>query len=263
MDRISKALDRAKQTTGVAAKWPQAEQQKPIAYTRTRTVPVTQEILRKARIVSPFVGEPLADAYRLLRTRILHRMKQRGWRVLGITSPGPGEGKTLTAINLAISMAMELNHTVVLVDADLRHPNIHNFFGIKPEVGLSDYLTAGTPVEEILISPGIERFVILPGRKALSNSSELLASAGMVQLVQDLKRRYQSRMVIFDLPPALVGDDVVAFSPQLDTALLVIEDGKSHADEVKRAADLLHGIELVGTVLNKSTEPLVGYDYSY
>lgn len=265
MDRISKALDMARQARGGAAEWRQAEQEKPIAYTRTRVVSVAPETLRKARIVSPFRGEPLADAYRLLRTRILHRMKQNNWRTLGITSPGPGEGKTLTAINLAIGMAMELNHTVLLVDADLRRPNIHNYFAIKPELGLNDYLTSGTSVEEILINPGIERFVILPGREALSNSSELLASSRMTRLVQDFKMRYQSRMVIFDLPPVLAGDDVVAFLPQLDTALLVIEDGKSHVDEIKRTAELLHGIELVGTVLNKSksADSSAGYGYSY
>jgi Mrp family chromosome partitioning ATPase len=138
---------------------------------------------------------------------------------------------------------------------------VHTFFGIKPKYGLGDYLTSEMAVEELLIHPGIERFVILPTPKSVDGSSELLALSKMVQLVQDLRTRYSSRLIIFDLPPVLVGDDVAALSPLLDAILLVVEDGKTQADELARAVELLEGVNLLGTVLNKSAE--IGYDYAY
>jgi len=262
MDRITKALELARQGQQRPSLSSQrVEHAKEIDYTKTQTVQVSPEILRKNRVVSGFLKEPLADAYRVLRTRVLRRVQHNNWKTIGVTSAGPGDGKTLTAINLAISIAMEPNYTVLLIDADLRRPSVHTFFGIKPKYGLGDYLTSEMAVEELLIHPGIERFVILPTPKSVDGSSELLALSKMVQLVQDLRTRYSSRLIIFDLPPVLVGDDVAALSPLLDAILLVVEDGKTQADELARAVELLEGVNLLGTVLNKSAE--IGYDYAY
>ncbi len=237
--------------------------EKDISYTYTRAVPVDIGFLRAQRVIGGIQDKRIIDAYKLLRTRVLQRMQQNNWKTLGITSPGEHDGKTLTAINLAITIAMKLNYTVLLVDADMRRPNVHNLLGFQPTLGLRDYLESKSAIEDILIHPSIDRLVILPGRGVAHDSSELLASPRMVELVEELKLRYPSRLVLFDLPPVLVGDDVVAFAPNLDTAMLVVEDHKTQADELARTIDLLEGLDLIGTVLNKSTEDTQGYDYYY
>jgi Mrp family chromosome partitioning ATPase len=140
-----------------------------------------------------------------------------------------------------------------MVDADLRHPKMHTYFNLHPEFGLSDYLTKDVPISDMLINPqDIPHFVMLPGGNALSNSSEMLSSPKMSQLVDELKNRYPSRIVIFDLPPLLSVADAIAFSPYVDAALLVIEDGETTEDDVKSSLELLGATNVIGTVLNKA-----------
>lgn len=267
MERIREALERAREERAHAgmgfggSNQPAAPKAKGnetvdrIEYTQTRTIEVSRDFMREQRIVSGFEQGIFTGAYKMLRTQVLQKMREKGWNALAVTSPGEGEGKTLTAINLAISLAMEVDQTVLLVDADLRHPGVHQYFGMPDGPGLSDYLTAGTPLEEILVHPGIGRFVILPGGKPLLNSSEMLRSPKMVELVQELKSRYPSRIVLFDLSPVLSAADVLAFSPYVDAALLVVEEAKTKTENIVRAAGLLGSTHLIGMVLNKSLEP--------
>jgi len=260
MERIKQALEKARlerQTSGRAsASSPRkdgADIPAPVRYTHTRTVNVAKSILQERRIISGFEQNEFTDAYKILRTQVFQRLRENGWNSLAVTSPGLNEGKTLTAINLAISLAMEVNYTVLLVDADLRHPSVHGYFGIEAECGLSDYLTADKSLSELLIHPEeIPGLVILPGGKPLANSAEMLNSPKMARLVEELKTRYPSRIILFDLPPLLGAADTLAFSPYVDAALLVIEDGKTQAEDVKRAIGLLQGTSVIGTVLNKS-----------
>jgi capsular exopolysaccharide synthesis family protein len=231
-----------------------------IAYTQTRHAEVSNEFLRGKRIISGLDPDSFSDAYRILRTQVLQRLCENKWNVLAVTSPGLNEGKTLTAINLAISLAMEVNYTVLLVDADLRHPNVHTYFGLEPEFGLSDYLLSDKPIEELLVHPaGIQGLVILPGGKPLANSSEMLSSPKMSRLVEELKTRYPSRIVLFDLPPLLATSDAIAFTPYVDAALLVLEDGKTSTQDAQHATELLKDTHLIGAVLNKSLSYPAGY----
>jgi protein-tyrosine kinase len=262
MERIKQALEKAREDrlkTGAptvmggprAAATPVMQ----ISYAQTRTQEVERDFLREQRLITGRGNNGAGDAYGMLRTQVLQRLNEKNWNALAITSPGTGEGKTLTAINLAISLAQEVTHTVLLVDANLRHPSVHTYFGITPEKGLSDYLTSDVPLASLLINPaGIERFVILPGGAHLGNSSEMLSSPKMKQLVEELKERYHSRIILFDLPPLLSSADALAFSPYVDAALLVIEEGKTPEDEIQRAVELLQNTQIIGTVLNKSRQ---------
>lgn len=261
MDRITKALQRARQERGIVSGRGRSLVPAEITYTKTRKVDPYPGWLRQNRITTGEAQDDYARAYKVLRTQVSQRMRQHGWKTLAITSPGPGEGKTLTAINLSINLALESNHTVLLVDADLRQPSIHTYFGIEVEKGLRDHLLEGVPIEDILIHPEIHRLVLLPGSTPLINSSEMLSSPVMLQLVHELKRRYPTRLVIFDLPPVLTTDDVLAFAPYVDSALLVVEEGKALRDEVTRAVELLQrsNQNLIGTVLNKSEEKTAVY----
>lgn len=224
----------------------------PIVYTHTRTVAVVPSVLRERRIVSALETGPFSDAYKILRTQVMQRMRENQWNLLGITSPGSGEGKTHTAVNLAISLAMEASQTVLLVDANLRKPALHTVFGLGAGQGLVDHLLDHVPVPDLLIHPGIQRLVLLPGGRAQVNgSSELLTSLPMRALVDDLKHRYTSRIVLFDLPPLLNVADVLGFAPLIDAMLLVVEAGGTQVEEVERSLSLLSAVPMIGTVLNK------------
>ena len=199
------------------------------------------------------------DAFKILRTQITHRMREKGWNVIGVTSPGLGEGKTLTAVNLAISLAMDVTQSVLLVDANLQSPTIHEVFDLGASEGLANYLLDDTPLEDLLIHPGIGRFVLLPGGRAVPHSAEALTSPKMIALVEELKHRYHSRIIMFDLPPLLNTSDVLAFTPYIDALLLVIEEGHTKAEDVERALSLVkHSTPILGTVLNKAGRAGIG-----
>jgi capsular exopolysaccharide synthesis family protein len=195
----------------------------------------------------------MRDAYKILRTQVVQQCRQKGWNVLGVTSPASYEGKTLTAVNLSLALAMDLAHTVLLVDADMRRPSVHQAFGLESCPGLTEYLFDEAPLGQLLIHPGIGRFVFLPGGRAIMNSAEALASPKMGALVADLKHRYHDRLIVFDLPPLLSCADVLGFTPYIDALLLVVEEGRTGSADVERAMTVLKGsVPILGGVLNKS-----------
>jgi len=263
MDYIEKAVERieADAISPIVAE-KQANVQD-IRYGNTRRVEVDPEILRQNRILNFGTAEEIKMAYKLLRTRVLQRMRQNEWSTLALTSPGKDAGKTLTAINLAISMAEKLDYTVLLVDLDFRKPAINKYLNLEAQAGLSDFLLRDVPLNEIMINPGIERLVVLPQVDKLRSPSELLSSPKMAQLVEEIKHRYPSRLVIFDMPPVLVADDVIAFSAFVDAILLVVEDGETTTDDLNNMTALLDASKLIGTVLNKAndSEETGGYGY--
>ncbi len=259
MDRIRTALEMYKESesasSGSATSRRTMEYSPPLSftYTRTKSLTVPPSVLREHRVMAASKYGPFIDAYKILRTQVMQRLRENGWNVVGVTSPGYGEGKTLTAVNLAVSLAMETTQTVLLVDSDLQDPTVHKVFGLQNSLGLADYLLDDQPIEDLLIHPGIGQFVLLPGGRAISNSSEILTSAKMVALVEELKHRYPSRIVVFDLPPLLHTADVLAFSPYTDALLMVVEEGKTTGDELQRALGLVKNSRpVLGTVLNKA-----------
>jgi len=225
----------------------------PIVYTTTKTVEVTNETMRVQRLITGFEGGAFVDAYKMLRTQVVQQCRQKGWNVLGITSPTSHAGKTLTAMNLSLALAMDLAHTVLLVDGDMRRPGVHQAFGLENCPGLTEYLFDETPLEELLIHPGIGRFVFLPGGRKITNSAEALASPRMGALVEELKHRYPDRLLVFDLPPLLSRADVLGFAPHIDALLLVVEEGRTGSSDVERAMTALKGnVPILGGVLNMS-----------
>jgi capsular exopolysaccharide synthesis family protein len=270
MERIRKALeqasrDRAKGTGtdavgGTPGGMP-ADLSTGVRYTYTKVVEVPRQVLVENRLIAAVPGHEFKDAYRMLRTRVLQSMRENNWNSVAITGPASGCGKTLTAINLAISLAMEVTHTVLLVDLDLRKPSVHEYFNYQPEVGISDYLFRELPVHQLLFSPSIERLVVLPGREEVPNSSEMLRSPRMVALVNELKTRYPDRLVVFDLPPILAADDALAFAPYTDSMLMVAEAGNTSREDLQKSLDVLKSVPVIGTVLNKAHVPRGGYGY--
>lgn len=270
MDRIKQALDKARsEREGEHQKGVRpgresreaagTDQKSAITYSQTRTTTIEPAVLKANRVIYGDADRTGLSAYKMLRTQVMQRMAAKSWNALAITSPTEQDGKTLTAVNLAISLARELHKTVLLVDMDLRNPCVDKYFGLRVEKGIGDYLLRDVPLSDVLVNPGIERLVILPGREHIENSSEILASPAMGAMVHELKTRYPSRMVIFDLPPVLLADDALAFAPYIDAFLLVVRDGKTRKEMVEQAVEIMSGASILGTVLNDSPEKIASY----
>lgn len=231
-------------------------------YTQTRVQHVREALLKENRLISVQQPGKWLESFRMLRTRCLHTMDAMNWRTLGVTSCGHGTGNSLIAANLAISIAMELNRTALLVDTNFQHPGIHRLFGLHVETGLSDYLLHDAPLHGMMVNPGIDRLVILPaGKHAVPNSTEMLHSPKMLRLVTELKDRYPDRVVIFDLPPLIEQDDALGFAPHVDSLLLVIDEGETRIPNLQQAALLLKDKQVLGTVFNKSGDQKIRYDH--
>jgi Mrp family chromosome partitioning ATPase len=217
------------------------------------------ELLEQNRIVVDELSTARAS-YKVLRTRVLQRMRRNGWRTLAVTGTCPGEGKSLTAINLGIHLAWHVTTSVVLVDLDLRSPTIHRYFGIEPRYDLFDHLHGGVPLERVAIRPGIDRLGVIMNNQRIANSSELLASPEVAAFVEHIKAG-EERIVVFDLPPVLAGDDMLAFAPLVDAVLLVVAEGRTTRSDLAAAHELLQNVNVVGTVLNRSSEDFSPYYY--
>lgn len=262
MEKIQQALERAKQQReannanskgSVNHRQAHATDVQSIKYTSTQSISGHTDLQRENRILSAMEHSAYADAFKILSMQVIQRMQEHQWSSIAVTSVAEDEGKTTTAINLGISIAKEIEYTVMVVDVDLRQPDLHKCFGIEPALGLSDYLQGDVELADILIRPAdIEHFVILPGGKPLLHSAELLGSPKMCNLVHELKERYPKRIIIFDLPPVLKTADVISFVPCVDCALVVVEDDATKEIDLINTVDLLSTTNVIGTVLNKA-----------
>lgn len=226
--------------------------QYPIRYSRTCVYQPALSLLKKNRILTDQSDSDVAYAYKLLRTQVLSKLEGTGYNSIAVLAGRSGDGATLTAINLAISIALDPRATVLLVDLNLRDPSIHRYFGYDPTVGVADVLAESARMEDALFNPDIEGLLVLPGCGRVLGSSELLATQAAGNLVRDIKSRYSSRIVIFDLPPLLEAEDAIVAMPFYDASVVVIRDSHSRNDDMLRMAELLKGRPIMGSVLNNA-----------
>jgi protein-tyrosine kinase len=269
LERIKDAISKARQTQGktstgaarkiVQSRRPADVENEEISYNETKVTQLDTKHLANNRIITFDSEDPDSVSFDVLRTQVLSKMSDNGWNTLAITSPSPECGKTVVALNLALSIAKQTDKTALIVDFDLRRPRIAQYLGLKPEKSLFDYLERETEIKDILINPGLPRLVVLPNTIPIKNSAETLTSRRIKSLVQDLKSRYESRIVIYDLPPLMAGDDAIAFMPQVDCVLLVVASGETKPVEVKEARRQIQSTNLLGVVLNKSSERQTHY----
>jgi protein-tyrosine kinase len=231
------------------------------AYSQSRAVTLDPNILAMNRCVAMIHDSPEINFYKVLRTRILRHTQDQGGRTIMITSALPGEGKTVTAINLALTFAKEYEQTVLLVDGDLRRQRIHELMGYESDKGLLDYLLDGMPVPDLMVWPGIEKLTVISGGRTIHESSESLASPRMRELVADMKSRYPERYVFFDVPPVLAGADALAFAPLVDWIIMVVQADSTPLPEVKRALQMLPREKVLGQILNRQTSQVKAYPY--
>jgi Mrp family chromosome partitioning ATPase len=226
---------------------------------RLTSVKLDPTVLEWNRIVVDDMSGASA-AYKVLRTRVLQRMRRNGWKTLGVTGTAPDEGKSLTAINLSINLARQSGTSVMLVDMDLRKPSIHKHLGIAPKYGIGDHLRGGVPLERVAVRPGLERLGVIVNERSFSNSSEILSSPQVGELVDQVKQG-DGRIAVFDLPPVFAGDDVLAFCPMVDAVLLVLAQGTTKRTDLIAVRELLQNVNVVGAVLNRSSEEVAPYYY--
>jgi Mrp family chromosome partitioning ATPase len=223
-----------------------------VEYSQTRRIHISDEELKSRNIFAGFAHDQRSEPYRQLRSQVLQKMRTSGWQTLAITSPTVGNGKTITALNLAISLSQEVNQTVLLIDLNLRNPGVAKALGITDiQHGIVDCVLEDVPLESILINPGYNRLVIAPGTVQGCLSSEILSSPQMQRLQIELKNRYADRIIIYDLPALLASDDALVFAPQADAVLLVLEEGGATESELKQSMKLLENATILGTVINK------------
>jgi Mrp family chromosome partitioning ATPase len=213
--------------------------------------PVWHRLARNL-VIGAGASTEVCASYNLLRTQILKRLDENGWNTVAVVSPSKASGTTLTAVNLAISIAQNFSYTVFLVELDLVNPSFGEVLGFGQRPGIADHLLHDVPLPQILLNPGIDHLVVIPAGSPVMNTSGLLSSPKMIRLVQQLKLGSERQIVLFDLPSVLTIDDAMAFSPLVDCALLVVEEGETRVSDVRRALDHLGSTKILGVVLNRS-----------
>jgi len=220
--------------------------------------------LEQNRIVAHNIADPRSKAFDMLRTQVLQTMDQKNWKFLAITSPTAGCGKTVTAINLALSIARQPERSALLVDMDLQRPAVANYLGIKNRYGVQAILQGKATLTDAVVRAQADtcELFVLPAEAATLRSSELIASRNMDVLLQEVKRTSKPYTVIFDMPPLLQGDEVLTTLPKIDAVLLVTAVGVSTMHEIKECNKHLQASEVIRLVLNKSQETARKY-YQY
>jgi len=224
----------------------------PISYTHSKIVKVPEETLKRNRLEAYFDDSPAAEHYKVLKTQLLQMTREKGLNTLLVTSAEDNVGKSLTAANLAISLAKELEHTVLLVDADLKKPSLHKLFELAPPGSLSDALHGNGHLAGRLVNPGINKLTMLLGNQTFAGSAEIMGSPAMRNLITEMKTRYEDRYIIFDAPPVLGTADALILSKYVDGVILVVAHDQSQGEAVYKAMELLKETNVIGTVLNKA-----------
>ena len=204
-----------------------------------------------SKLVSLFEPSSMvAEQFRRLRTYIIKAGRGDAQKTILVTSALAGEGKSLVAINLAITIAVELHSNALLVDCDLRNPSISRLFGFQEKKGLSDYLLGEAEIPDLLIKTPVDKLSILPGGTLQDNPVELIGSKKMKSLVDDLKTRYDDRYIILDSSPILATTEPSVLNDMVDGILLVIKSGDTPRESVQFALSLLDKKKVMGVVLN-------------
>lgn len=270
MSKIEKALEKAVQMREtkkefVPDKVIASDNQAPL-----HTFEVGDILIDKTRVDSHIVciTDPLSSAseqFNKLKSRILNETtKQDFLNTIMVTSSDMGEGKSFVAINLAIALSKEIDHTVLLIDADLRNPSIHKYFGMEPEFGLSDYLTGKVNLADIFIKTGLGKLVLIPAGNIVDNAAELLSSEKMKMLIRELKVRYRDRYIIFDSTPLLVTADPLMLGSYMDGIIFVIQEGRTAQKSALQSFSLMKGWNILGVVFNNVPHYLIkSHDYYY
>jgi len=222
--------------------------------------------MQKEGLLSPYCHPVIMEQFNLVKSKLIDRMNPDGYRSLLVASPKQDDGKTLTAVNLAISLTRDKTRTVMLIDTDFRRPSVTGYFGIEDGRGLYDHLSESVPLSELLINPGIPRLTILPAGTIKDHPADFLSGPAMHSFVTEVKKRYTDRFIIFDSPPLLAFSDGFELSSYVDGVLMVIRSQKTTSEDLKHALEILKGRRIFGTILNRVSKnglPIKDYKKYY
>lgn len=208
---------------------------------------------------------PVAEEYRNVKAMIVRMTQQQGFQnTLLVTSSLSGEGKSVSAVNLAVTLSQEYDHTVLLVDADLRHPTLHKYLNVWTESGLSDCLENGLDVADAITKTGIDKLSLLPAGKGSDRPAELLSSGRMKDICAEIKSRYRDRYIIIDTPPVLPFAETRSLSSFVDGVIFVVRQGIASLHSIQEALDVLKKGTVLGILYNAvSREHLNGHHHYY
>lgn len=237
----------------------------------SRTVSIDLAMLAAKGMVTPEQPRSaIAEEFRVIKRPLLRNATDAGparienANLIMVTSAMPGEGKTFSAINLAISMAMELDYTVLLVDADVSRPSVFRQLGLPPERGLMDVLAGEvTDLSDVLLRTNIEKLSILPAGMPHQRATELLASESMNRLLKQIASRYSDRIVVFDSPPLLVTTESRVLATHMGQVVVVVESERTTHASVKQALATIENCPIKLMMLNKSRHSGPGAYYGY
>lgn len=225
--------------------------------------------LAASGIVTPnSARSQIADEFRVVKRPLLDNIRaadtKSGANLVMVTSALPGEGKTFVAINLAMSIAMELDKTVLLVDADVARPSLLSTLGLPPSPGLMDLLTEeSVTFNNVLLRSNVEKLTLLPAGSPQSRSTELLASQSMAGLVQELSNRYSDRVIVFDAPPLLPTTESRVLASHMGQIVVVVGADSTTQGTLRQALSTVQSCPVVMTLLNKAVRSEVGSYYGY
>jgi exopolysaccharide/PEP-CTERM locus tyrosine autokinase len=206
----------------------------------------------------------VAEQFKILRTSLLYPIKGQPPKSILITSALPGEGKSFVAANLSVSIALDINKHVLLMDCDMRKPNVHRQFNIGETPGLNEYLIKERELSSLLVRTAIDKLTILPGGEPPQNPSELLSSERMAALIHEVKHRYSDRLIVIDSPPTNLAAETGFLAREVDSVIVVVRDGKTPRRDIEDLLELVEPDKIIGLVLNRVDTPLKRkYGYSY
>jgi len=212
----------------------------------------------------------LADEFRVVKRPVIRNALRkdgvtvRNGNLVMVTSSLPSEGKTFTAVNLAMSVAMEFDHTVLLIDGDVAHPMLPTLLNVPSEPGLLDLLTRDDlDVADALVRTNVEKLTVLPAGSRHRRATELLASEQMVNLLLELALRYSDRIIIFDSPPLLATTEARVLATHMGQIVMVVAADTTTQHAVSQALSTIESCEIVLMMLNKARKTDVGSYYGY
>jgi exopolysaccharide/PEP-CTERM locus tyrosine autokinase len=243
----------------------------PDANASSRRVEIDLDAIGVAGLLTPSAPRShLADQYRVLKRPLISNAMGKGAatikhaNLIMVTSALAGEGKSFTSINLAMSIAAELDHTVMLVDADVARPSVLRMLGLPPGPGLLDLLEGNAEMTSVLLRTNVDKLTILPSGTPHARATELLASEAMSQLLDDMATRYPDRIIIFDSPPLLLTTESRVLATHMGQIVVVVNAGMTLQSNVHQALAAIESCPLKMMVLNKSTSDSAGgYGYGY
>lgn len=209
--------------------------------------------------------EGVVASYRMIRTRLLHTIRTNNLTSIAITSPGAGEGKSVSSLNIALTLARDASTNVFLLDLDMRNPSICRYLGVQPSCELISYFAEGASAQDVFFSIGPENLAIAGSVTTSQAASELIGSDRLEALIHHIRAVASNPIVLIDLPPVLVTDEALLIAPRVDAMLLVVAEGYTRRDSLEQARNLLAEFNFAGVILNRSSSASAssGYYYNY